>query len=42
MDTMTSDQKDHYEFCATRFQHLDGQIEVVSQQLSNFQYGKEA
>ena len=29
MDTMASDKKDHYEFCAARFQHLDEQIEVV-------------
>jgi len=31
MDTMVSDQKDHYEFCVEHCQHLDDQIEVVQQ-----------
>jgi len=34
MDTMTSDKKDHYEFCAARFQHMDELIEVVHNQLA--------
>jgi len=26
MDVIASDQKDHYEFCVARFQHLDHQV----------------
>jgi len=40
MDTMANDQKEHYEFCAARFQHLDKQIEAVQTQLGEFQYGR--
>jgi len=29
MDSMAYDQRNHYEFCAARFQNLDEQIEVV-------------
>jgi len=39
-DTMASNQRDHYEFCAARFQHLDDQIEVVRNQLAELTYDK--
>jgi len=41
IDTMACDQEEHYGFRATRFQHLDEQIEVVQTQLAEFQYGRE-
>jgi len=39
LDNMASDQRNHYDFCAARFQHLDEQIEVVHTQLFEFQFG---
>jgi len=42
LDNMASDQRNHYKFCAARFQHLDEKIEVVQTQLFEFQYGKDA
>jgi len=39
---MASDQRNHYDFCVARFQHLDEKIEVVQTHLFEFQYGKDA
>jgi len=36
---MASDRKDHYTFCAARFQHLDGQIKAIIDQLADMYYG---
>lgn len=41
MDNMANDQRNHYEFYAARFQHLEEKIEVVQTQLFEFQYGKD-
>ena len=35
------DQRNHHEFCTTRFQDLDEHIEVVQNQLFELQYGKD-
>ena len=39
LDSMASDQKDHYEFCTTWFKHLDGQIETTQEYIADMYYG---
>jgi len=34
LDTLTIKQRNHREFCATQFQHLENQIEVIQEQLA--------
>jgi len=41
LDNMASDQRNHYEFCVVRFQHLHDQIEVVHTKLLEFKYSKD-
>jgi len=39
LNIVDGDQREHYEFFAARFQHLDDQLEVVQEQLTELDYG---
>jgi len=41
MNNFADEQRSHHEFCVSRFQNLDEQIEVVHNQLFELQYGKD-
>jgi len=40
LNTIVQDQRSHHEFCTSRFQHLDGQVEPIQEQLGDMYYGQ--
>jgi len=39
LDIISQYQRSHNEYCATRFQYLDGQIKAIQEQLGDMCFG---
>jgi len=40
LNTIGNEQRSHHELCATRFQHLDRQMETIKEQLGDMYYNE--